>query len=256
MNKKLANHTYEDFVGGHGGRRTKALAGRFRQAKGLSITPAMDAAIMAEAARRTVSQQRRQELGTANSPDLSAEGGGVKPSKPMPGVNHKTLGPPDAPRVGGRTSPGTTPRAKSNKPLTGGDRGNANTPGIYQQHPVLPPGRGGKLTKPGYTVGSPDDPRMGGTGSEEWVARPGLKPGDTEKYNPGYAVGAPARIPGPEWAPSRGMSPADPSTYEGPGMAQLGPATSWNARGQQTNPLKALLKKKPKSRRGNVQRQH
>lgn len=100
---------YNDFVGSHGGRRTAALAGRFRQRKGLEVNDKMQQAMQAEAHRRMLAQAENQ-MGEV-APD-APPGYGMKP---LPGPA-ATGGPPKAPRVGGRTSPGTTPRAKDNMP--------------------------------------------------------------------------------------------------------------------------------------------
>lgn len=92
MNKNLGRHTYEDFVGSHGGRRTAALAGRFRKAKGMQVTDKMQQAMMQEAMRRSEALARKPMAA------LDVDPGGVPDA-------------PAAPRVGGRTSPGTTPAA-------------------------------------------------------------------------------------------------------------------------------------------------
>lgn len=114
ISNKLATMDYNDFVGAHGGRRTKALAGRFRKAKGMQITPEMAQAIQREAQGRNAALlqqgeiQRRNRLADTMNGDESVYL--TDPGKPLPGITDDMLGPPDAPRVGGRTQPGTTPR--------------------------------------------------------------------------------------------------------------------------------------------------
>lgn len=146
ISKKLDSMDYNDFVGAHGGRRTAALAGRFRRAKGLSVNPTMQNAILEEAQRRARAQTDR-----GIEVDLAS------PGKPLPGVTHDMLGPPDAPPVGGRTQPGTTPRAgwKQQKP------------GMFG--PELSPGGSGDLLKR-YPTGPGLSKRLAPGDKQSWVA--------------------------------------------------------------------------------------
>lgn len=89
----LGNMSYNKFSQLHGGRRTAALAGRFRAAKGMQVTPEMENAVVAEARARNASRMAR------------------KPQA-APAVEGRA---PLAPKVGDRTQPGTTPLANDVK---------------------------------------------------------------------------------------------------------------------------------------------
>jgi hypothetical protein len=127
ISNKLRSMTWGDFKGAHpgvaGGRGTQALAAKFRQAKGLPLTPELSAALRRQSVGRTMALR--------NSGDTAYL---ADPGKPLPGVNHDMLGPPDAPRVGGRTQPGTTPRQLG--PGNGG---------MMTNHPWVPKGLGANI---------------------------------------------------------------------------------------------------------------
>ena len=183
MSSKLAAMDYNDFVGAHGGRRTKALAGRFRRAKGMQVTPEMQAAVEREAMARVMSQAKQgMGSGMGLGQKFQGTGGGAddevflaNPGKPLPGVTDDMLGPPDAPRVGGRTQPGTTPRpgfTNTGAPKPPGVGGNWISGQGRQTQPEWPPtglrpripGQGTRMI-PLAAAGVPDRPRIPGQGT-------------------------------------------------------------------------------------------
>lgn len=165
---------YADFVGAHGGRRTAALAGRFRKRKGLEVNDSMQQAMQAEAQKRMLAQATNEMSKIA--PDA--------PSKPLPELAAKGEAIP-APRLGGRTTPGTTPRKVKFGPPDASDARLVRHPwpgtGTQIEHPWTPrPAVAGRMPndsmgppgRPPRTVGLPDRLTSDASWIKGWTGGP------------------------------------------------------------------------------------